>query len=59
KRFLEMAHRRHIPVLLSSDAHRPEEVGYRFDLAVDLIREVGYGRLIRFERRKPIPVTIG
>ncbi|WP_018290259.1 histidinol-phosphatase HisJ family protein [Verrucomicrobium sp. 3C] len=59
KRFLEMAHRRHIPVLLSSDAHRPEEVAYRFDLAFDLVREVGYRRLLGFERRKPIPVAIG
>ncbi|MGD9896768.1 MAG: histidinol-phosphatase HisJ family protein [Candidatus Methylacidiphilaceae bacterium] len=58
KRFLEMAHRRHIPVLLSSDAHRPEEVGYRFDLALDLVREVGYRQLVRFERRRPIPVAI-
>ncbi len=59
KRFLEMAFRRHIPVLLSSDAHRPEEVGYRFDLALALVREVGYRQLIRFERRKPIPVSLG
>ncbi len=59
KRFLEMAFRRHIPVLLSSDAHRPDEVGYRFDLALDLVREVGYRELVRFERRRSIPVPIG
>ncbi|HEY8478015.1 MAG TPA: histidinol-phosphatase HisJ family protein [Chloroflexota bacterium] len=48
-----------VPVTLGSDAHRPEEVGYAFDRAVDLLREVGYRTYVAFHRRRrearPLP----
>jgi histidinol-phosphatase (PHP family) len=37
---------------LSSDAHRPEDVGYEYDRAVAKMREWGVGELVVFERRR-------
>ena len=56
--FLEAAHQRHIPIVINSDAHAPEEVAYEFDRAYDLVREVGYTEVMQFEKRKAIPVEI-
>ena len=50
--FLEAAWHRHIPIVINSDAHAPEEVAYEFDLAYTLAREVGYTEVMRFEQRK-------
>ncbi len=37
---------------LSSDAHRPEDVGYEYDRAVAKMRDWGVGELVVFERRR-------
>ncbi len=42
REFLEAAWHRHIPIVINSDAHAPEEVAYEFDRAYELVREVGY-----------------
>jgi len=55
REFLEMAHQRHIPILINSDAHDPKDVAASFDLARDLARSVGYTHLTRFDKRRPIP----
>ena len=39
------------PVALSSDAHRPEDVGADYDQALELLERVGIGELCVFERR--------
>ena len=57
--FLEEAHHRNIPIVINSDAHAPEEVAYEFDRAYKLVRDVGYTRVTRFEKRKAIPMVIG
>ena len=44
---------RGIPFVLGSDAHKPEEVGYRFADAVRQIGEVG-GRVVTFRGRKMV-----
>jgi histidinol-phosphatase (PHP family) len=41
-----------IPILLGSDAHQPEEVGYRFKVALNLVQEMGYNQLAYFDKRK-------
>ena len=56
--FLEAAHHRHIPIVINSDAHAPEEVAYEFDQAYDLVREIGYTEVMQFEKRKAIPVQM-
>lgn len=50
--FLRLCREREIPVTLGSDAHHPSEVGYRFEDALRLLREAGYGELAVFAERK-------
>ncbi len=58
RQFLEMAFQRHIPILINSDAHTPEEVGYAFADALQLVKEVGYTKVTKFKNRKPVMVSI-
>jgi histidinol-phosphatase (PHP family) len=39
------------PVSLSSDAHEPEAIGHGYDVAVELLRDVGVERICVFDRR--------
>ncbi len=58
KQFLDLAFKNGIPVLINSDSHKPEEVGFAFGQALALVKEVGYTTLTRFHRRKAIQVPI-
>jgi histidinol-phosphatase (PHP family) len=49
--FLEMCVEAGAPVALSSDAHRPEDVGADYDQALELLERLGVGELCVFERR--------
>jgi hypothetical protein len=40
------------PVALSSDAHRPEDVGVDYDRALELLESAGVSELCVFERRE-------
>ena len=59
--FLEMVVEAGCPIALSSDAHVPEQLGYRYDDAVELLDGLGVGELSVFEARErrlePIGVT--
>ena len=61
--FLQMAIEAGAPIALSSDAHRPEEVGAGYDRALALLSELGVGELCVFERRtrrlEPIDADAG
>jgi histidinol-phosphatase (PHP family) len=48
---LEMAVDAGIPIALSSDAHRPEHLAYRYEEAVKLLEDCGVKELAVFERR--------
>ena len=48
--FLEMCVDAGAPVALSSDAHRPEDVGAGYDQALELLERVGVSELCVFER---------
>ncbi|HEX4838578.1 MAG TPA: histidinol-phosphatase [Solirubrobacteraceae bacterium] len=50
--FLEMCVQAGAPIALSSDAHRPEDVGADYDRALELLDSVGVGELCVFERRE-------
>jgi histidinol-phosphatase (PHP family) len=56
--FLTLAHKKHIPIVINSDAHTPDEVGYAFADAIKLVREVGYDKVTRFEKRKTVSVPL-
>ncbi|HEX8371338.1 MAG TPA: histidinol-phosphatase HisJ family protein [Chthoniobacterales bacterium] len=48
---LEMAFSAGVEIVVSSDAHAPEEVGADFSIAEQLIRDVGYTSTVQFARR--------
>jgi histidinol-phosphatase (PHP family) len=51
------------PFALSSDAHLPEQVGFAYDRALDLLAELGVGEIAVFEQRErrlaPLPARVG
>jgi histidinol-phosphatase (PHP family) len=57
--FLEMCLEAGAPVALSSDAHRPEDVGADYGRAQELLGELGVGELSVFERRERHQEPIG
>jgi histidinol-phosphatase (PHP family) len=56
---LEMCLEAGAPVALSSDAHRPEDVGADYDRALELLERAGVGELCVFERRTRRLAPIG
>ncbi|MDK3161829.1 histidinol-phosphatase HisJ family protein [Kamptonema cortianum] len=50
--FLKIARAHDIPIVISSDAHKPGEVGQDFAQAVELVRKTGYTRTVRFSGRQ-------
>jgi histidinol-phosphatase (PHP family) len=40
------------PVALSSDAHLPDQLGYEYDRALELLNDVGVTELAVFDRRE-------
>ena len=45
-----------IPIVVCSDAHRPDEVAHDFPLVHRMLKEVGFAEAVRFERRKRVVV---
>jgi histidinol-phosphatase (PHP family) len=52
RKFLEMFRRRGVPIILSSDAHAPDQVGLGYETSVKLVREVGYTEVVTFKDRE-------
>lgn len=50
--FLRLCRAYDVPIVISSDAHRPEDVGRDFPAAVELARRCGYSHTCRFVRRQ-------
>lgn len=57
--FLQMCVEAGAPVALSSDAHRPEDIGADYEAALALLESVGVGELCVFERRARTLESIG
>jgi histidinol-phosphatase (PHP family) len=57
--FLEMCLEAGSPVALSSDAHAPDEVGFRYEQALELLDGLGVEELCVFERRERRLEAIG
>ena len=47
-----------IPILLGSDAHYPNDLGYKFNKMLQLVSEIGYTELAHFNKRKRTFVEI-
>jgi histidinol-phosphatase (PHP family) len=41
-----------VPIALSSDAHRPQDIGSGYERALELLAELGVGELCTFARRE-------
>jgi len=41
-----------IPILLGSDAHKPEEVAYEFKSITKMLKNIGFNQLAHFKKRK-------
>jgi histidinol-phosphatase (PHP family) len=59
REFLEMCLEAGRPVALSSDAHVPEQLGYEYDKALELLGELGISQIADFDRRERRMVPLG
>jgi histidinol-phosphatase (PHP family) len=50
--FIHLACSAGVPVLINSDAHRPDEIGAGFEVALQLAKEAGYTHTARLQRRQ-------
>ncbi len=50
--FLEMFHRRGVPIILSSDAHAADQVAAGYDKSLKLVHDVGYREVTTFKARE-------
>jgi histidinol-phosphatase (PHP family) len=41
-----------IPIILGSDAHHPNDLGYKFKEMLKLLKQIGYNQLAHFNKRK-------
>jgi histidinol-phosphatase (PHP family) len=57
--YLEMVVDAGCPIALSSDAHTPQQLGFEYDRALELLDEVGVRELTVFERRETRMEPIG
>ena len=54
---LEMAYDLDIPITFSSDAHAVEQIGFGYDLATTLAKDIGYTKAVTFQGRDKQLVT--
>ncbi|MFW9781432.1 MAG: histidinol-phosphatase HisJ [Candidatus Heimdallarchaeota archaeon] len=47
-----------IPILLGSDAHHPDELGFEFRNILKLVKKIGYNQLAYFDKRRMLSVEI-
>lgn len=52
RQLLTLAFQKNVPITFGSDAHLPEEVGMNFAEAIELARDVGYTKTLRFQKRQ-------
>jgi histidinol-phosphatase (PHP family) len=57
--FLEMCLEAGRPVALSSDAHVPDQLGHRYEEAVEMLKGMGVSEIADFERRQRRMVPLG
>ena len=59
REFLEMCLAAGRPVALSSDAHEPDQLGYRYDQALEFLHGLGIEEIADFDRRERRMVPLG
>jgi histidinol-phosphatase (PHP family) len=58
RQLLDMLHRRGVPIILSSDAHAPDQVALGYDKSLKLVHEVGYREVVTFKERERGTLTL-
>ncbi|MGF1470193.1 MAG: histidinol-phosphatase HisJ family protein [Rubrobacteraceae bacterium] len=58
REFLEMFYRRGVQIILSSDAHAPDEVAAGYETSLELVRGVGYREVVTFKDRERGTLTL-
>lgn len=51
RNLLEMAYEMNIPITFSSDAHAVEQIGFKYEEIIQLVKEIGYSKCITFRNR--------
>ncbi|MGL4522168.1 MAG: histidinol-phosphatase [Bacilli bacterium] len=59
KDLLQMCKNKGVRIVLSSDAHEPEHVGYEYDKAIALAKSVGYDSIVTFQRGEHKNIPLG
>ncbi|SFV54922.1 Histidinol-phosphatase [hydrothermal vent metagenome] len=54
---LEEAYALDIPICFSSDAHAVEQIGFKYDEAINLAKSIGYTKAVTFEKREKTPIN--
>ena len=49
---IESIYELNIPILLGSDAHKPEDVAYEFKSITKMLKNIGFNQLAHFKKRK-------
>ncbi len=57
--FMKIAAEYHLPIIISSDAHKPEDCGNFCDEAIDYVKNFGYTKILTFNNRQRELVDIG
>ncbi|MFA5327763.1 MAG: histidinol-phosphatase HisJ family protein [Prolixibacteraceae bacterium] len=50
-KLLEMCYNHHVPVTLSSDAHRVEHIARHYESAIELLKRIGFSEIVGFNNR--------
>jgi histidinol-phosphatase (PHP family) len=50
--FLQMFHKRGVPIILSSDAHAPDQVALGYDTSLALVHDIGYREVATFRNHE-------
>lgn len=48
---LELAHELNIPITFSSDAHSVEQIGFKYEKAINIAKKIGYSKCAIFKNR--------
>jgi histidinol-phosphatase (PHP family) len=56
---LSLCYKKGIPIVLSSDAHEPHQVGENYEATIKLAKEIGYTKLMTFQDGERKEVDLG
>jgi histidinol-phosphatase (PHP family) len=58
QRILELCYQHHVPVTLSSDAHRTAQIARHFSEALGLLLHTGFNEIVGFSHRTRRPIKL-